>query len=231
MMSHIKAVLWDLDSTLIDYHVPERNAIIRCFEDFKLGPCPEEFLRSYHDVNIKWWDKLEKGLMSKEEITVGRFTEMLETFGYDASVASEFNDDYMDRLGDMVCPVTGAVEVLSALHGKVFQAIATNGVVKTQQKKIANSGFASFIDKVYISGLLGADKPSVEFFNRILEDLPGLKKSEIMMVGDSLTSDMKGGNNTGLVCCWFNPEHKSADPLLKIDYEIYDLKDILEVIK
>lgn len=230
-MSKIKAVLWDLDSTLIDYHIPERNAIIRCFEDFNLGPCPEEFLTSYHDVNIKWWDKLEKGIMTKERITVGRFEEMLEKFGYDASIASEFNDDYMDRLGDMVCPIDGAIEVLSALHGKVIQAIATNGVVKTQQKKIANSGFAQYVDKIYISGLLGADKPSVDFFNRILEDLPGLKKNEIMMVGDSLTSDMKGGNNAGLVCCWFNPQHKSPDPSLKIDYEISDLREVPEVLK
>lgn len=230
-MSEIKAVLWDLDSTLIDFHIPERNAIIRCFEDFNLGPCPEEFLTSYHDVNIKWWDRLEKGLMTRDRIIVGRFEEMLETFGYDASIAGHFNENYMNRLGDMVCPIPGAIEVLSTLHGKVLQAIATNGIVKTQQKKISNSGFAQYIDKIYISGLLGADKPSVEFFNKILEDLQDLKKNEILMVGDSLTSDMKGANNAGIMCCWFNPEHKSADPSLKIDYVISDLMEILEVVK
>ena len=229
-MAKIKAVLWDLDSTLIDYHIPERNAIIKCFDEFGLGQCPEEFLNTYHDVNVKWWDKLEKGLMTKERITVGRFEEMLSAFGYDSSIASEFNRSYMEHLSDTVCPIDGAKETLTALHGKVFQAIATNGVERTQRRKIINGGFDNLVDRIYISDVLGADKPALEFYNKILEDLSGFEKDEIMMVGDSLTSDMTGGNNAGLVCCWFNPEHKVCNLPLKIDYEISSLKDVLEVI-
>ena len=227
----IKLILWDLDSTLIDFDIPERNSIIHCFEDFNLGPCPKAFLDEYHSINIKWWERLENGELTKPEILVGRFTEILSKYGYDASIATDFNEDYMNRLGDTVCPIENAVETVRALKGKVVQVIATNGVSRTQGKKIHGAGLDFIVDGIFVSEELGADKPNVVFYNKILERYPQFERNEIMMVGDSLSSDMTGANRAGIVSCWYNPQHKKLDRDLKIDFEIDDITQVMEVIK
>lgn len=227
----IKLLLWDLDSTLLDYDIPERLAIVRCFETFNLGQCPQKFLDDYHAVNISWWEKLEKGELTKPQILVGRFEQMLSDFGYDPSIANDFNEEYMRRLGENTCPIEHSLETLRALKGKVIQGIATNGVRRTQMGKLTNSGIINLVDHVFISECLGADKPSLLFFERIMEQFPEISKNEILMVGDSLSSDMTGACNADIVSCWFNPDHLPLNRPLKIDYEIDDLRKVLEIVE
>lgn len=229
-MSRIKLILWDLDATLIDNSIAERNAIIKCFEFFDLGPCSNEFLDAYPAVNIKWWTYLETTSLKKEDIIVGRFDEMLKRFGYDNSIARDFNERYMIYLADEVTLLPEAMETVTSLKGKVIQAIASNGVERTQYKKLQKVGLDKIMDRVFISDVLGADKPKKEFFDAVLNKFKDLKKDEIMIVGDSLTTDMAGGNNAGIICCWYNPNHKERSGNLKIDYEISVLSKVPEVL-
>lgn len=229
-MNDIKAVFWDVDATLLDQTLPEKNAIRRCFEEFGFGPCTDNMLSFYPAINRAWWDKMERKEKTKEEITIGRFEEFLSLFNLDTSKAEEFNDSYMKYLGDTICFLPNAYETVKFLKGKVKQYIVTNGLVASQEKKLKNSGLDLLVDGVFVSQKIGYDKPDKEFFDYAIEKT-GLKRSQIMIVGDSLTTDMKGGNNASLICCWYNPQRKENKLNLKIDYEISDLKQVLDIIK
>lgn len=226
----IEAVLWDVDSTLLDPCIPEQNAIRKCFEDFGFGECTDEMLAAYPPINIKWWDRILTEGKTKEEITVGRFSEFLALFGLDDSKAEKFNLDYMNRLGDTVCPTPNAMETLTNLKGKVKQYIATNGLFLPQNKKVVNSGIVSLVDGVYISEEVGSDKPSKEFFDVIIEKSGVNDRSKIIMVGDSLKNDIQGANNCGIVSCWYNPNHLTNTENVKVDIEIDNISQVLDYV-
>lgn len=226
----IKAILWDIDSTLLDPIEPERNAIRKCFADFGFGECPDDKIVLYPEINKRWWDKLEAGLNTKEEITEGRFTEFLALFGIEPSYAKEFNKAYMERLGDTICPNPNAIETVKALRGKVKQYIVTNGLVASQKKKLVNSELDKLTDGVFISEDVGYDKPAKEFFDYVMERIGIHDRDSIMIVGDSLSTDMRGGNNAKIICCWYNPNHNIDNMGLSIDYEIDDIARVLDLI-
>lgn len=225
----IKTVLWDLDSTLLDPKIPQRVAIKKCFELFGFGVCTEEQLDMFPPINDKYWEKLNNGTMTKEELTTARFAEFLQFCGKDSTVARDFNLLYMKKHGETVCPCPNAFETVKALQGKVSQYIATNGLVVAQQGKIDFCGLDKLIDRAFISETVGFDKPNKEFYDYILNQIGVTDRKTVMMVGDSLTTDMQGAINAGLVSCWYNPNHKVNDSGLKLDYEISDLSQILSI--
>ena len=219
-----RIILWDLDNTLLDPRPPERLAIRKCFRDLDLGECTDEMLDAYPAINNKWWTMCEKGEKSKDEILVGRFQEFLSVFGRPVDKASEFLADYMDSLGDNIFPIPGALETLRYLRGKVRQYILTNGVWASQRKKLCNSGVIDIVDGVFVSEDIGIEKPDKGIYDRVLEDTGCIDRSEVMMVGDSLTTDIQGANNAGIPCCWFNPKHKARPSDLRIDHEIDEIR-------
>ena len=147
----------------------------------------------------------EKGEKTKDEILVGRFQEFLTVFGRPVDKAPEFLADYMDSLGDNIFPIPLALETLRFLRGKVKQYILTNGVWASQRKKLCNSGVMDIADGVFVSEDIGIEKPDKGIYDRVLEMTGCTDRSEVLMVGDSLTTDIKGANNAGIPCCWFNP--------------------------
>ena len=120
---------------------------------------------------------------------------------------------------------------MKGLKGRIKQYAVTNGTKVAQDRKLLKSGLIDLFDGVFISEEIGVEKPGIGFFEYVWEQIGEYDPSEIMIVGDSLTSDIQGGNNAGIVCCWYNPSGKTNDKNLKIDYEITDLQDILELIK
>ena len=113
--------------------------------------------------------------------------------------------------------------------GKVKQYAVTNGTKVAQQRKLERSGLNRLLDGVFISEDLGIEKPGIGFFHRVWEQIGQFDPYEVMIVGDSLTSDIQGGNNAGILCCWFNPKGKENATKLRIDYEIKDLTQILSI--
>ena len=226
----IKTVLWDLDNTLLDSRPPERLAIRKCFRDLSLGECTDEMLDAYPAINYKWWEMCERGEKTKDEILVGRFQEFLSTFGRPADKAPQFLADYMDSLGDNIFPIPGAIETLKFLKGKVKQYVLTNGVWASQRKKVLNSGIIEIVDEVFVSEDIGFEKPAKEIFDYVLDGTGSRNRSEALMVGDSLTTDIRGANNAGIQSCWFNPGHKPRPLDMKIDYEISEISSVVDII-
>lgn len=231
-MGKVKVILWDIDGTLLNFEEAEKAAIRRCFAIHGLGVCTDEMLAQYSGINRKYWEKLERGELTKPEILVGRFLEFFKERGLDINKAEAFNADYQIQLGNTICFEDGALEVIHALRDRGLRQFAvTNGTLVAQTRKLAKSGLDQLLEKAFISDEIGIEKPMKGFFDVVWKEIGAYDKDEVMIVGDSLTSDMQGGNHAGILCCWYNPKkqinHKKD---LRIDKEICSLKELLEFI-
>ena len=230
----IKAIFWDLDNTLLDFDVAEKAALATGFKEFGIGSFTDEMLSDYMKINRIRWQKLERGEMAKKDVLEGRFAEFFGSLGKRTDIAASFNDRYQELLGETICFRDDSYEIVKDLKGHIPQCMASNGTKKAQTGKLKNSGFDKLFDLVFISEEIGYEKPAIGFFDHAIaktEEITGkLKPSEMLMVGDSLTSDMMGGNNAGLKCCWYNPKKLPNDIGVRIDYEISDLHSIYEIL-
>lgn len=225
-MNRIKVILWDIDGTLLNFHMAEKAAIRALFARFGLGICTDEMLQRYSVINAGYWKKLEKGEMSKPQILTARFETFFREYGLDTGRVADFNAAYQLALGDTVCFYPGGLEAVKALKGIVKQYAVTNGTLVAQQKKLAASGLDKLLDGVFISDVIGIEKPNIGFFHAVWESIGAYDPNEVLIVGDSLTSDIKGGNNAGIKTCWFNPNRAPAPEDLRIDYDIAQLWEV-----
>lgn len=229
-MENVKVILWDIDGTLLNFEVAETCAIRQCFADFGLGNCTDAMMTEYAAINRKYWQRLERGELTKPEVLEGRFREFFGNHGLDQSVIRDFNAAYQIALGDTVCFNPHALEVLQALQGRVRQYAATNGTKVAQSRKLAKSGLDQIFDGVFISEDIGAEKPAPAFFDAVWRTVGPVCPEEVLIIGDSLTSDMQGGNNAGIRCCWYNHQHAENTRGLRIDHEIDDLAQVLDLL-
>ena len=226
----IKVILWDVDGTLLDFKKAEYVAIKKCFEIFDLGECSDEMISRYSDINRRYWEKLERKEITKQEVLVNRFVDFFESEDIVTDCAEEFNKEYQLQLGETICFCDNCYEMLKGLKGQVKQYAVTNGTRIAQDRKLSKSGLIDIFDGVFISEVVGCEKPGIEFFEHVWEQIGFYEKDEVMIVGDSLTSDIQGGNNAGIVCCWYNPKHVENNSNLRIDYETDDLQKIAEIL-
>ena len=226
----IKVLLWDVDGTLLDFKKSEYVAIKKCFEIFQLGECTDEMIARYSEINRKYWEKLERKEMTKPEILVNRFVDFFATENIQTDCAPRFNREYQMQLGETICFCDDSYELLKSLKGKVKQYAVTNGTKPAQDKKLQKSGLIDIFDGIFISEVVGHEKPGIEFFEHVWNEIGHYEKDEVIIVGDSLTSDIQGGNNAGILCCWYNPKHVENNGRLKIDYEIDNLQKVLEIL-
>lgn len=226
----IKVILWDIDGTLLDFLKAEHAAIKKCFAIFGLGECTDEMIERYSVINRKYWERMERGEISKLEVLEGRFQEFFTQEHIPTECVSDFNKEYQVRLGDTVFFHDNGYEVVKKLRGKVKQYAVTNGTSVAQKRKLEKSGLKELFDGVFISDEIGIEKPNAGFFDYVWTQIGEYGKDEVMIVGDSLTSDMQGGNNAGIVCCWYNPGHHRNDKGVRIDYEIEDLQQLWSVV-
>lgn len=230
----IKVVLWDIDGTLLDFGQAENYAIKRCFEIFEMGACTDEMVERYSAINTKYWERLERNEITKQEVLVGRFREFFETEGLAVEKAEPFNEEYQVRLGDKVFFNDDGKELVRELRERgILQYAVTNGTLTAQRRKLAASGLDRLLSSAFISDEIGVEKPNMGFFEHVfgaLSQAGDFKKDEIMIVGDSLTSDIQGGNNAGIVCCWYNPNGNENTKGLRIEYDIRKLGELRRVL-
>ena len=229
----IKVILWDIDATLLDFDIAERNAFYKCFEVLGIEGCNDEWLERYAKINLTYWQRLERNEITKDEVLIGRYIEFFTKEGIKhpslstEELAKAFNDEYQIRLGDTCVYRDNGFELVSSLKGKYKQYIVTNGTAICQHRKLTNSKLETIMDGYFISDEIGVEKPNKGFFDAVFKEIGHFDKDEIIIIGDSITSDMRGGNNAGLTCCWYNPKHKKNDTSdVKVDFEITDLHEV-----
>lgn len=229
-MENIQVILWDIDGTLMNFHATESVAIRKCFSELDLGQCTDEMLQAYIKINRGYWKRLEEGTIAKSQVLEGRFRDFFEKYGLDTSLAAQFNAAYQLNLGDTICFYEGGLETVQACQGKVKQYAVTNGTKTAQDRKLNKSGLIHLFDGVFISEEVGVEKPALAFFDQVFRTIGAYDPAQVLIVGDSLTSDIQGGNNAGILTCWFNPDHKENNTQLRIDYEIDDLRQVLNIL-
>ena len=220
----IRNVLFDLDDTLFDFHKAEKIALTKTLVHFGIDPT-EETLALYSTINAAHWKRLELGEISREEVKVGRYRELFKTIGVECEpVKATAYYESMLAIGHYFMP--GAPELLEELYRKYRLYIVSNGTAKVQEGRIGSSGIAKYMDGIFISQILGANKPDKQFFDICFAEIPDFSLSETVIIGDSLSSDIKGGINAGITTVWFNPKGIENDNDIKPDYTIKELSEV-----
>ncbi|MBD9209675.1 MAG: noncanonical pyrimidine nucleotidase, YjjG family [Ruminococcaceae bacterium] len=220
----IRNVLFDLDDTLFDFHKAEKIALTKTLVHFGVDPT-EETLALYSTINAAHWKRLELGEISREEVKVGRYRELFKTIGVECDpVKATAYYESMLAIGHYFMP--GAPELLEELYRKYRLYIVSNGTAKVQEGRIGSSGIAKYMDGIFISQILGANKPDKQFFDICFAEIPDFSLSETVIIGDSLSSDIKGGINAGITTVWFNPKGIENDNDIKPDYTIKELSEV-----
>ena len=223
----IEFLFLDLDDTILDFHKAERIAIAKTIREFGIDPS-EEVLSRYHTINKWHWEQLEQGKMAREEVLVGRFAMLFQEYGVavDAVTVARAYEKNL-AIGHYFMP--GAEEAVDKLSKKYRLFLASNGTASVQAGRMTSANLYRFFEKAFVSQEIGYNKPSREYFDRCFAQIPDFDPAKAMMVGDSLTSDIQGGINAGILTCWVNPDHKTGH--IKPDYEIEALSQLYDLLE
>ncbi|GGA47066.1 YjjG family noncanonical pyrimidine nucleotidase [Psychrobacillus lasiicapitis] len=222
-------LLFDLDDTLFDFGMTEKNALHNLFMEYGLPNGVKDYLPSYKAISKVLWDDLEQGRTTLANIKVERFKQLFleQALDIDAEV---FGHKYIENLGKEVHMIEGVEEMLSNLAGCRF-AVLTNGFTIAQHARIGGSSLKDLFEIIITSEEAGYQKPQPEIFEYILDKLNVTDKSRVLMIGDSLSSDIQGGNNFGIDTCWFNPHVKNNTTAIHPTYEIQTWDRLVEILK
>ena len=219
----------DLDDTILDFQKAEHIALSKTLRSFGLEPT-ERVLKRYNLINKAHWEALERKELTREQVLVGRFQTLFAEMGITVEpvqVARAYEDNL--SIGHYFLP--GAEEAVEALSKKYKLYLASNGTAKVQAGRLKSANISRFFEEVFVSQELGANKPSLEYFEKCFARIPGFEKSKAIIVGDSLTSDILGGQNAGIATCWVNPHHKAGRDDIRVDYEIEALSQLEELLE
>ena len=228
-MNRFTTILWDVDGTLLDFPYSQRYAITKCFRTAGHEITGEQIER-YSQINNVFWKRYELGEITKAELLSGRFVQLFEEYGIEDIDLPVFLAEYQEALGSVFSHVDDSLTICKTLAEHVHQYVVTNGVASTQRNKLKLSGLLEPMEEVFISEEIGVPKPSREFFDYCLDHIAEKDLSKILIVGDSLSSDIKGGVQAGIVTCWYRPEGAENDTDLQPDYEISDLHMIYDIL-
>ena len=219
-----RGIFLDLDDTILDFSRAEASALRRVLTEEGI-PAGDAVLARYHDINAAQWVLLEEGKITRPQVLVRRFEILFDELGAAGNLGAVC-ERYEEYLAGEAWFVPGAEALLEALAPRYELYIASNGTAAVQHRRLAAAGIGKYVQKVFISQEMGADKPSPAFFDACFAAVPGLSRQEALMVGDSLTSDIRGGRNAGMAACWFNPQKKPGRKDIRPDFEIHALEEL-----
>lgn len=224
-----KYIFWDLDETLLDFKSAEATAIAEVLKIFGINP-QKETIELYSKINLSCWKRYEKGEISRDEIYTNRVVLLGEKLGKALDV-KRFSDEYFSRLSRQGQVFPFAVSILKYLNKKGYvMAAATNGAATIQIQRIVSSGLAGFFNGgIFISEQIGFKKPEPEFFGYMIDRLGINNKNEVLVIGDSQSSDIKGAVTAGLDCCFVNFKNESVNEDFKPTYTVCSLEEIIKM--
>ncbi len=226
-MNKYTSIFFDIDNTLLDFNLAEKTAIKVVLAKHSL-PDDDATAKLYSDINQSYWERFERREINKEDIFEGRFETLIETLNANADSA-KMSQDYFETLRNYAFKIEGADDILTYLKSKGYKLYATtNGYALTQYKRIKLSGLDAYFDDVFVSEKIGHQKPSKEYFNRVIELIDESDRAKMIVIGDSLSSDILGGINAGIDTCWYNPTAKKSD--YEINYTVTSLKEIEKIL-
>ena len=210
-------LLVDLDHTLLDTDAAEVAAYHHACAVVGLDDPAGSFER-YRTINRSMWAAVEAGEMRATEVRTARFERFAGELGADVD-AARMADAFVWAFAHRAELFDGALELLDALHAHATLALVTNGLSDVQRTRIDRLGLDRYFDAIVVSGEVGVAKPDPAIFDVTFAALNGAARSNALMIGDSISSDMRGANAAGIATCWFNPGGGSAPPDVAITHE------------
>ena len=224
-----KFLLFDLDHTLLDFDTAEDVALTQLLKEEGI-----EDIQAYKDyyvpMNKTLWKDLEQKKITKQELVNTRFSKVFSHFGIekDGVYLAERYQFYLAQQGQVF---SGAMELLDSLIDRGYELYAaTNGITTIQTGRMAQSGLAPYFNQVFISEQLQTQKPDALFYEKIGQQIAGFSKEKALMIGDSLTADIQGGNNAGIDTIWYNPHHLENHTQAQPTYEVDSYQALLELL-
>lgn len=222
-------LLFDADDTLFDFP----KAAARAFSAMCRSNGVPDTLDTralYHRINQELWAAFDRGEVSKDYVTLERFVRFFQALKLPRD-PDKCNRDYLTALGAGVYPLPHAEAVCRELVRRGHKLyIVTNAVASVQRSRLHRSAVAPYITDAFISEDAGASKPSRTYFDYVFAHIPGITRENCLLIGDSPSSDIRGANNAGIPCCWYDPHGTALPEDLRIDYRITDLRQLYDIV-
>ena len=227
-MAYYNCLMIDLDDTLLDFGMAEDQALEKTFQQFEFPYTPEN-IEFYKTMNKQLWKELEQGKLRRETLFTLRWKKLLAHLGKLGSPA-KINEFYFARLAEGAFPLPGALEFLEAVEDYATIAIITNGAEKAQKSRLVHSHVVDFADGIFISEKMGIHKPDKRFVNLALDRLGVTNREKVLVIGDSLSADVKCGLDAGLDTCWCNFKNQENTTNLKPTYTVQGFEELKRII-
>lgn len=223
-----KIILIDLDNTLIDFNECARHSIIDIFNKFNL-PYSDNVFTTFITENVKIWKRLENSEITKAQLREDRWNIILGKLGIDFD--GHIVEDLFEKgVAKSAYAVDGAYELLDYLYPKYDLYIVSNGFRFVQESRLKIGDFEKYFKEIFVSEDVGIPKPATEFFDYCFEKLGNPDKASVVLIGDSLSADIKGGVAYNIDTIWFNKNNDTLPDEIKPDYVVTRLQDINEIL-
>lgn len=223
-------IIFDADETLFDFKKSERHAFKNTMLEFNIEYDENYHLKVYSDINAAIWKEFENGLITQKELKVERFKRLSHKLNIQFD-DFEFSKSYMKYLSYASFLYDDSIDLVESLYKDFKLFIVTNGLKDVQNNRIRKSIIAKYFEDILISEEVVVSKPDAKIFELALNSINHINKSKILMVGDSLTSDVQGGINFGIDTCWYNPNKIENNTEIKPTYEISSLNELKNLLE
>ncbi|ELC8442303.1 YjjG family noncanonical pyrimidine nucleotidase [Clostridium perfringens] len=220
-----EVIIFDADETLFDFKKSEKEAFKNTMLKFDIEYDENYHLKIYKEINTGIWKEFEQGLITQEKLKVERFKRLSNKLNISFDEIN-FAKSYMEHLADASFLYDDSMDLIENLNKSYKLSIVTNGLTSVQDKRIRQSDIAKYFDAIVISEEILIAKPNPKIFEHTLKHMNFSDKSKVLMVGDSLTSDVQGGINFGIDTCWYNPNKIKNETSIKPTYEISSFKEL-----
>lgn len=222
--------LVDADDTVLDFHGASEQALKYAFEQSGIA-WEEEYLPTFRTFNAKLWEALERKELTRETLMDTRFCLFMEHIGKPQVDGVAFNRLFLEYLANNPIYMDGAQAFLQAVNamGRVY--IVTNGTAWIQKRRFTISNLYDYADDVFVSEIVGADKPDKRYTEYVMSHIDGFEKEKAVWIGDSLSADIKAANDAGIASIWFNPTKKAVRATACPDYIAHDFAGVLKILR
>lgn len=217
-------ILFDADDTL--FHFDAFAGLQRLFQQYDVHFTPEDY-ETYQSTNKPLWVDYQNGTISAMQLQRQRFEGWADRLNV---TPLELNNGFLRAMAELCLPLTGAVNLLNALKGRVKMGIITNGFTALQQRRLEHTGFLGYFDLLVISEQVGYAKPHPAIFDYALGQMGNPSRNRVMMVGDNPDSDILGGINSGLATCWLNADNRPLPDGISPDWQVSTLAGLQEIL-
>ncbi|MBQ2767601.1 MAG: YjjG family noncanonical pyrimidine nucleotidase [Clostridia bacterium] len=217
-------LLFDADNTLLDFNAAERVSLISALSEQGI-PVDETMISTYHTINSAIWKQIETGEFDRENLNAVRFSRLSEHFGFTCDV-DRMGRSFFACMEQQKQLIDGALSLCQTLAERYSLYMITNGTARIQHGRLDGTPLLDCFDGMFISQEVGAEKPSVAFFDAVAGGIPGFSPESALVIGDSLSSDIAGGIAAGIDTCWYNPSKKSCPDHITPTYTVSDYTEL-----